>query len=383
MWALEALKHDYRVALIAGGTIDLTALNNFYGTSIRADECETVELKLPWPLAKVEWGSALRGAFVSRSMRNHLDTFDVLISAYNIADFGRPAIHHLADFSWDETLRRRLDPSPAGLRKLLHEVAPLRSVYLAFVRAVARAPKESFREVGLVLANSDWSRTTLRERHGIDSALLYPPLPIRIGAVSAQRSQRRFVSLGRIYPEKRIEMMIQIIETVRSRGHDLSLHIIGDVRETAYGREIERLCSAKGRWIVLEGRRFGDSKMRLLAESAFGIHARQGEAFGIAVAEMMAAGCIPFVPREGGPAEIVDHEALLYDDHNDAVEKILAVLNQETLRETLTGHLRRQAEMFSNEHFISGLRAAVKGFLEGEDRLSSKAAAAHSGIAVP
>ena len=58
-----------------------------------------------------------------------------------------------------------------------------------------------------------------------------------------------------------------------------------------------------------------------------GIHARPGEAFGIAIAEMIVAGCLPFVPAEGGPSEIVDHNpALVYDTVDEAVEKIDSML---------------------------------------------------------
>src|ERR1700687_4322379 len=116
MWTLEALKRDYRIALLAGGRINLPELNAFHGTAIEPSECEIVELRLPWPVAKVEWGAALRGAFVDRSLRCFICRFGVLIGASDVADFGRPAIHHLADFSCDETLRRYYDPSPAGLR---------------------------------------------------------------------------------------------------------------------------------------------------------------------------------------------------------------------------------------------------------------------------
>ena len=103
-----------RVALVSGGRINLPELNTFYGTAIESNECEIVELPLPWPLAKAEWGAALRGAFVNRSMRRHLNRFDVLISAYNIVDFGRPAfiiwpISHGTRPCVDTTIRRLRD----------------------------------------------------------------------------------------------------------------------------------------------------------------------------------------------------------------------------------------------------------------------------------
>lgn len=375
MWTLRALKRDYQVALVAGGRIDLPRLNAFYGTSVGPDECETVELPLPWPLADAEWGAALRGALISRSMRRQFDRFDVLISAYNIADFGRPGIHHLADFSWDENLRRSLDPPPPGPRKLLHVIPPVRRAYLALAQAIAGGPaKDDRRDAGLVLANSEWSREILRKRHGIESRVLYPPLPLPFMPAAAERKIRRFVSLGRIYPEKRIERMVEILKAVRARGHDVSLHVIGDTRESAYGRQVERLCRAEGRWIVLEGRQFGEVKMRLLAESAFGIHARQGEAFGIAIAEMITAGCLPFVPSYGGPAEILGHHpALIYDTPEEAVDKIDALLRNRGFESEVRAFIARRAQRFAPETFMRGMRRVVAEFAESQCARTSMA----------
>ena len=360
MWTLEALKRDYRVTLLAGGHINLAELNAFYGTAIESSECEIVELRLPWPLAEAEWGAALRGAFVSRSMRRHLDRFDVLISAYNIADFGRPAIHHLADFSWDETLRRHYDPAPPGLRRVLHTNRPLRHGYLALAKTIARHPTYDLSKAGLILANSIWSKELMRGRYGIETEVVYPPVMMKVMGLAPERKSRRFVCLGRIYPEKRIERIVEILKAVRVRGHDVTLHIVGDTRETAYGQQIEQLCQAERSWIVLEGRQFGQTKAHLLSESAYGIHARPGEAFGIAIAEMIVAGCLPFVPAEGGPAELVDqHPALIYDTPEEAVEKIDSMLKTPSLEAATRAFIEQRAQKFSAENFMRDIRRVV------------------------
>lgn len=364
MWTLQALKRDYRVALVAGGRIDLDALNSFYGTSIDRSECDLVEVPLPWPLANSDWGAALRGALVGRGMRPYFDRFDVLISAYNIGDFGRPGIHFLADFSWDEELRRSLDPAPRGARGLVHLNRPLRLGYLAFADAVAgRRPRAHF-GAGLVIANSQWSREVLMRRHAIESRVLYPP----VGAPdSSALKMRRFVCIGRISPEKRIERIVEIMKAVRSRGHDVELHIVGDTRETPYAQGIEQLCMREAGWIVMHGRLAGARKYQLLAESAFGIHACAKEAFGIGVAEMAAAGCVPFVPTAGGPAEIVEHNpSLTYDSVEDAVAKIDAILTNPVLERETRDALVRRAQDFSTASFQDGIRDIVAGFVESQ-----------------
>ncbi len=372
MWTLEALKRDYRIALIAGGRIDLAALNSFYGTSIGADDCQTLEIPLPWPLAKADWGAALRGALVSRGMRRYFDCFDVLINTYNIGDFGRPGIHFVADLSWDEALRRSGDPPPTGTRRLLHLSPLLRRGYLALSNGIAGPSSDrNVCNLGVVIANSGWTKEILDRRHGIQAQVLYPPVTMRAVQVPSERKLRRFVCVGRISPEKRIERMIEILKAVRGRGHDVELHIIGDAGDTAYGWQFEQRCGCEGGWIVLHGRQCGETKDRLIAESAFGIHARAKEPFGIAVAEMVKAGCITFAPAEGGPAEILGHDALLYTDSKEAVEKICAVLSCPTLLVALREHLKRQAEKFSVETFMRGIRHVVEDFIASRQERSS------------
>jgi glycosyltransferase involved in cell wall biosynthesis len=369
MWTLQALKQHYRVALIAGGRIDLSRLNSFCGTSIKPSECELLEIPVPWPLSRAEWGDALRGALVNRGMRRYFERFDVLISSYNIGGFSRPGIHLLADFSWDEELRNRLDPKPQGVRGFAHLSPRLRHGYLALVRAVGGTKHISgSRGSGLVIANSRWSRDVLFNRHGIESRILYPPVHMKVTPAPPELKLRQFVCLGRISPEKRIERMIDILKKVRSRGHDLQLHIVGDMN-SSYGRQIAQNCYREGAWIKLDGHQIGASRDRLLAESAFGIHARTEEPFGIAVAEMLAAGCVPFVPAQGGPAEIVDnHAGLTYSTVDDAAEKIHAMLLNRVLEREARASMSRRARVFSTASYEAGIREIVGGFLESQSR---------------
>ena len=81
------------------------------------------------------------------------------------------------------------------------------------------------------------------------------------------------------------------------------------------------------------------------------------------MAEMVKAGCAPFIPAEGGQAEIVDHPALMYRSVDEAVAKIDAVLRTPALQAELRTHLADQGELFSAERFMVGIRQAVETFL--------------------
>ncbi len=116
MWAMQALKDDYDVTLITAGVVDLDGLNNFYGTSLHPEDFKMRIAPFAFLLNKISGGDALRGAYFQKYCRNVARDYDILISAYNLVDFGLPAIHCIADFCWDEDIRIDLHPTPAGIR---------------------------------------------------------------------------------------------------------------------------------------------------------------------------------------------------------------------------------------------------------------------------
>ena len=361
MWALQTLKDDFDVSLISAGEVHIEALNRYYGTSIHSDEISIRKVPLPTFLRKMCAGDALRGAFYQRFCRKIASEFDVLISAYNICDFGVPAIHCIADFSWDDELRRRFHTHPSGTRGLFHQYKLLRKIYLGLSRIISvPSGRNIFDEEDLILANSEWSAGIIREKYGTNCDVVYPPVMNNFPKIAAAEKEMGFVCIGRISPEKRLERIVWILKKVRRRGHDTHLHIIGETTGTSYGRSIEEISKIEADWVVLEGERFGFDKAKTLSQHHFGIHACQGEAFGISVAEMVKAGCITFVPDEGGQVEIVNHSSLVYNGIEDAVNKIDTVLREPQLQLKLQNHLEIQGEKFSANAFIKNIKAAVK-----------------------
>lgn len=365
MWGAEALKRDFAVSIISTGLIDLGQLDRFYGTAVANSSVRVVSLPIPWFLTTRSSMAALRGAFYQRRLRRLVSDYAIPISAYNMADFGIPGIHCLADFSWCEDVRTRLHTPPPSARRLMHRSQYLRSLYLAVTRRIAGISEHDiFAGNDLILANSRWTATIFREKYGIEPRVLYPPVLFAGDHVPIANRAQEFVCIGRISPEKRIERIVDIIDGVRQRGHGFRLRIIGALDDSPYVRKIRSLAQRHSQWVVLEGLRFGTDKAECLSRCCYGIHACEGEAFGIAVAEMVKAGCITFAPAEGGPAEILDHDVLLYRDEADAVDKITAVIGNERLRAELAHHLEQQAEKFSEQNFMSGLRAAVERFIQ-------------------
>jgi glycosyltransferase involved in cell wall biosynthesis len=366
MWGTEALKRDFSVSIVTIGPVDLEALNRFYGTAVAPDEITVRSLPSAPFFAGLRAGDAMRGAWAQRVIRAVAPDYDVLISAYGACDFGKPGIHLIADLSWDEELRPAFDPAPGGLRGVFHRLAWLRRTYLGIANRVARpSGRDLFSGQDLITANSQWTAEKLRDRYGVFAPVIYPPVTDLFKQVPFEHRSHDFVCIGRIDPQKRIERMISILRRVRASNHSIRLRIVGALDSSPYAKRVESLARANSEWVRLQGLQHAREKTELLARCRYGIHARAAEPFGIAVAEMVKAGCITFAPNDGGQVEILDHPTLLYRDENDAVEKIATVLADSSLRTKLLNHLRMQGDKFSNENFMRGLRASVDEFLSG------------------
>ncbi|HOW84476.1 MAG TPA: glycosyltransferase family 4 protein [Candidatus Aminicenantes bacterium] len=366
LWMIRGLQDDYRVTLVTMGRPDLAALDAKYGAGLDPDRVEIRGLALP-PGTRTRF-DALRAFPLARYCRRHAHEFDVMISAYNAMDFGVPGIQRIADFSFDEDLRRELDPAEGALAAAspLYRASAWRSAYLGLARALAGDRKDAWKR-NLTAANSEWTAAVLRDRFGLASEVVYPPVAGNWPLVPWSEREAGFVVMGRLVPEKGIGLVIDILKRVRER-RPVHLHIIGRRVGTAYAREIEDLARRNADWVQLEGEMYGREKDAFLARHKYGISGRRAEPFGIAAAEMVRAGQIVWVPDRGGQTEIVADPRLIYAGPDDAARRVLAVLDDPGLEAELRARLERRAGDFAPESFVGGVRRIVRDFLEDGSR---------------
>jgi glycosyltransferase involved in cell wall biosynthesis len=357
MWLIEALKGDYEVTVVTTGGWDLVALNDYYGTRVGADEVKVRIVPVPL-LVRSRSAAALRGACYQRFVRKIAEEYDVRVSAYNPTDWGLPAIHFIADFSWHRGLRERLDPPSPGW---VYRDSLIRKAYLGIASAYGRPSGRDVLRDDPMIANSRWTANLLKQSFDVDcAAIVYPSVWTEFPDVPWEQKEKAFVMIGRIAPEKQLELAIAILEAVRHRGHAIRLHLCGKIENDLYGRRIARLCKEHADWIIPEGRVSGTRKAQILANCRYGIQTRAAESFGISVAEMTRAGAIVFASSDGGQAEILGHPALLFSNVDEAVEKIHAALENPSLQSTLGAHLAAQAQLFSASLFMRKARACIE-----------------------
>lgn len=361
LWAAEALKEDYHVYLITMGKIYLNRLNECYGTNLKPDEIKIISIPIPY-LFKKRF-DALRGYRLARFCRKVASEFDLMISTYNVMDFGKKGIQYISDFSFDDRLRCAFNIARPGLKGLFYKKSFFRWLYLKLGGAFAGGTKDGWKR-NFTIANSDWSKKIMKEVHGIEAITIYPPVASEFPYISWAKREDGFVCLARLVPEKRIDRIIEILGEVREKGWNIHLHILGRLDDSEYARNLRELCEKNHEWIFMEGLMIGQKKLELIAQHRFGISGSENEAFGIAVAEMVKAGCIVWVPNGSGQVEIVNHPSLIYNDVEDAVNKIEHILKNNTMQVELREHFAKQSNKFFTGKFMSEIREVVYQFLK-------------------
>jgi glycosyltransferase involved in cell wall biosynthesis len=363
VWFAQAVADIAGVTVVSMGPVDLARLDEMHGTSLSRMAIATVSLPIPRPLGRRF--DALRAWRLGRWAKAHAGEFDLLVSAYNLMDFGRRGLQIVVDVSFDDGLRRSLHPAPPGAKRLLYAKSPLRSLYVRLGRALAGQSRDGWRR-NITLASSRWLGEIFETRLGAPCGLLYPPVDDGAASVPWDERENGFVVLARMAPEKGVERTIAILDEVRRAGHNVHLHILGREDDRRTTDRVRELCRERAGWARFEGFVTGERKKEFLVRHRYGLSGCRHEAFGIAVAELAKSGAIVWVPRGGGQVEIVGREDLVFDDERDAARKIIRVLEDGTARANLARDLAARTSQFSTGRFVTEVRAIVREFLAGE-----------------
>lgn len=360
MWTLMALQDDYDVTFVTASPVDWDDLNAAYGTSVNPDRVRFLRAPRLPGVDRADRLAHLQLRWFERFCQRVADDFDLCLSAYHPIWFGRPGVQLIGDFSFSEKMRGLLYIH--GGERFVHRTTPLRRAYLRLCEWIGREAPPLSQRGDLVLANSEWSAGQLEEHFDVAGApILYPPVILPEAPEDPQREPFSFVCLGRVVPEKELERIFRILEAVRQRGYPITLRMIGALDESEYSRRVAVEIDKRD-WITPEGFLAVEMKQSILATRRFALHACRIEAFGIAVAEMASMGCVPFVPDSGGAGEIVGFPELQFADEDEAVDKIVALLENPDREETLRAELIGSMDRFGPDAFMGALRKHVESF---------------------
>jgi glycosyltransferase involved in cell wall biosynthesis len=352
-WMVQALAEEHEVTLLTWSALDLAAVDRFNGTRLQRGRFPTLRVPAAWrwPVEPVPLPAhLLRTALLLRAVRRHAADYDRVVSANNEADFGRPGVQYI-HYPWNV-----FTPADQHLR-WYHPRALVRP-YAGLCRAVSRFSREGMRR-NVTLVNSDWTGGVVRRRYGVAARTVHPPVATGFPAVPWEAREPGFVCIGRIAPEKTLDRVLDIVAAVRREVPAVRLHLVGTPEHRGYYRHVAGRARAED--VALHHDLSRADLVALMTRQRYGLHGMPEEHFGMAVAEMVAAGCIVWAPDSGGQVEIVGDARLTYGSVEEAVAKILRVLRAPDEQAALRAHLAAQAPRFSPERFIREIRTAVAG----------------------
>ena len=349
MHVLEALQSENDLTLLSMSNIDIAEQNTYFDTevdpTIETSQLGTIGQGLEQSMTTLKrilgrsFGR-VHTAIFSRVAGNQPE-FDLTFSTHGELVTDHPSIQYI-HYPWYNR---------SELPEALETRSAAENLYNRLCRMLAAHDDAAIRKQRL-LTNSDWTANILQRLYNDRPKTVYPPVVTRnFEPQPWNKRENGFVCVGRLSPEKNIHRNINIVEQLRNRGHDVHLHIIGPTPKEAYGQRIQQFAEERP-YVNLEGRISRERLIKLICTHRYGIHGMEYEHFGIAVAELVAGGTIPFVPNSGGQREIVNRlDDVTYNSVADAVEKADMVLSDSDSQKYIRKSLPNIEKRFGPERF--------------------------------
>lgn len=355
---LEALQQDYDVTLVTDKMPEFAERNAYFGTGVNPDQV-TVRL-LPQPLPHLFetfphllW--RMKQLAFNRYLRYVESEYDLVISTMDEYELEGPSIQYIHYPTFDHS-----GPDGSNQDGLIYWT------YLRCCDLVCRISENPLSNA-VAFANSRWTAGVVEDNYGIAPEILYPPVSVgRFEGADWEYRENGFVSVGRLSPEKRLLELIDVVVELVDRGHDVHYHLVGPDDNAGYAAEVRAQAECYP-FVHVEGAVSRDRLFELLTTHRYGLHGKKNEHFGIAIAEMIVAGMIPFVHASGGQREILQTAPDAMYDNGGAVETIERVLTQDAMQRRLSDALRESAERFTDERFRDRMKQAVRTTIDAHD----------------
>ncbi|MEA5469237.1 glycosyltransferase [Spirulina sp. 06S082] len=346
LWILEALKEDYDLTLFTLTDIDLDEMNSMYGTQLTKD-CLKIRVVFDVKFRKLihflivnnELAKILFFHIFIRVFKKHCSEYDLPISGYNATDLGKKGIQYI---HWIKVIEGNA---------LAHKISDFSLSSL---------------KNNVCLVNSRVVGETVKDVYGCESTVVYPPVVLEVQDIPWESKENAFICSGRLAEAKEPHRVIEILKQVRDRGFEIKLYLTGGGGGTyavGYQRRLYKTIAENSDWITLYQNLPYSEYVKVLTRCKYGIHYKM-EPFGISIAEMVKAGAITFVRRQGGQVEIVgsENEELLFSNPNEAVEKIVSVLSDRPRQESLVKILQQRNSLFSTTKFKEEIQQAIANY---------------------
>ena len=228
-----------------------------------------------------------------------------------------------------------------------------------------------------VVAVSEFTRTWIQTRWGVDSTVIYPPCTM--GAEHVKKD-RLILSVGRFSTGGHTKCQLDLAEAFSGMSvNDWSLTLAGSVgsdrRDVAYLSGVQAACTGG---VSVRTNLPREEMSALYGRASIYWHAAgfrnpEGipdlyEHFGMTTVEAMSAGCVPLVFDAGGQPEIVEHGVSGFvwrslDELGDLTRRLVA---DPALLNRMSAAARIRAGRFSHEAYVSGMTGLVEAAVAEE-----------------
>lgn len=337
---LDLLDDRHDITFITLEEPDFERVNSFFGTNISELDVISPDLRSHRLVNKAELllGDGrlilLKTALLHRIVDRLGDSFEFVFSTRNEMPTTQKCIHYI-HFPNYSTSRRRYMQNDSLPYEIFDNISS----------KISNIDRDSL-EGDILLANSEWTANLFEKEYGRKPQVVFPPVEkVQTNSLEWRDREDGFIAIGRIVPDKNILKLIEIIDRLRKKGYNTHIHIIGRLSDDGYGKKVLERAQSKD-YVIIEGEINRKEIFKLVSSHKFGIHGKEHEHFGMAVAEMAICGSIPFVPNSGGQVEIINKdEDLYYSSVTNCVQKIENVMNDSTLQKEIRNRLPGENEL--------------------------------------
>jgi glycosyltransferase involved in cell wall biosynthesis len=355
--AINALrKTNCKLLLVTIDKTDWGLVEEIFGETAKPDE----ELYLFSRMPKMP-AVTLKQAFVAVSYAFQLFRITMKNKASLVINMGGEIVDNLGSIVYTNAIPLRLmhlfpgiQPEP-GIQWNIY--SRLYSMFLLLLGNTA----------GTLVANSKFIQNVFEKCLGKRALVINPPVASnRIASGANWRNRKNIVvTISRFRSAKGLEIIPQIASCLE----DCEFFLIGIadngsercLRELS--EEIKRL-RVEDQVHIFKNKPYSFTLAALSTAKVF-LHTQGTEAFGMSIVESMAAGCVPIVPRAGGPwIDILDCQegqyGFSYKSPGEAADKIKLLLSNESLRSEISARAAKRAVIFDSSFFAKKLQDIVE-----------------------
>lgn len=227
---------------------------------------------------------------------------------------------------------------------------------------------QKYLEHTLILTNSLFSQSIIKNWTGKDACVVYPPVEVEKFYFKNNCRENIIVTCSRFTIEKNLELIPELASEIP----EAEFYIFGSTNKTSWEiiSEIKKTASKfKVKNIHLKPNAPLNEMLSIYRKAKIYLHTMINEHFGLSIVEAMASGLVPIVHKSGGPyMDILNGKqgvyGFYYKNVNEAVCIIKDLLTNEAKLKRIRDEAVKRSFLFNKAAFKANFIKAIKPLIE-------------------